>query len=629
MAGIDRAFTFAFFSETDFAANGFTEALKAEFSQMKPQQLAFAIHGGNITRHGTVPELEAYRDFAMGQGFPIYHLPGTQDVQSDGLGYADFESTLKTKRYGSFERFGVHVVLLDSTLPFREIGHIGHDQLKWLQGDLAKAGRSVPIFVAVHHAVGRDRVWVDNEETLLRMLAPYNVKLILCGHERRDQFWTCDGIGLTSNRPITEGSWQTVVVDPQSQVVGLFRHTRENAEPELLIAIPLAPSPRLRPLWASLESKDSPDVGTELRWDQRAWVPMKERLIPKDLDPGLHRLSFRRDERNYFLGPAVPVRSRNGIRPRWSTLLPGGSVSTPVLERGKLLVTHDAGLVALSAENGKEQWKVDSASITGSPVTTRDMVLCGTQDGKLLATLFTDGSPKWSVDLKGPLWGTAVVVGDFAIAGSGEGSVTAVRLRTGERVWSIPLPFTRNRMLTDGNYVYLVTSDGVLCALSASTGELVWRKELGIVSDPCYSGGTLYAMTTEADLLSVDTTDGSVRWRLATGLGTSAAAPVLVGGQIFLTSNGQTSAVQCRAATDGALIWQSDVEGGGVSVAGGRVAVVSASGKVSLLNMKNGECIWSYQMPTGHCLAAPLLTDSQLVVTNLGAVALSFDLSSR
>ena len=277
----DSAFAFGFFSDTDIGQPGKLEACAKQFSAMANQRFAFAIHGGNVTAAGRGEEFNAYRDLVLAQSFPIYHVPGNQDEQGSGTGLKAFQQTLKTKPYGSFDRAGCHFILLDSTLGLTDLGHVDREQLKWLQADLRKTGNRTPLFVAVHHPLGFDAIEVDNEEALLRLLAGYNVKLILCGHGRKDAFWTCDGLGITMNRSLAEGSWQSVVVDPQSQVVGLFRHREASLEPDLIITIPLAPSPKQRPQWAHLDADPKDDSGTELRWDNGAWQPMDRPHNPR------------------------------------------------------------------------------------------------------------------------------------------------------------------------------------------------------------------------------------------------------------------------------------------------------------------------------------------------------------
>src|SRR5207253_10206477 len=150
-----------------------------------------------------------------GLSIPFYAAPGNHDVRWAPLGKEAFERNFM-RVYQSFDHAGCHFVLLDSTVLLEHWGHFDTAELKWLEGDLKKLKKGTPVFLFFHHWVGRENPVVDNEDQLLRILGPYNVKALFIGHGHSDIQWKVNGIQCVMARGLYQGSYHVVDVSPDS-----------------------------------------------------------------------------------------------------------------------------------------------------------------------------------------------------------------------------------------------------------------------------------------------------------------------------------------------------------------------------------------------------------------------------
>lgn len=143
---------------------------------------------------------------------PVHHTIGNHDVggwSAKSLiqpGEADYGKKLFADRYGqgrtyrSFDHQGWHFIQLDSIGQDAEtrdyLGWVDEEQQAWLKADLEKTGKTKPIVVVTH--IPFYSVWgqmnadprkgespkglVNNAHVLRKLLAPYQVKLVLSGH---------------------------------------------------------------------------------------------------------------------------------------------------------------------------------------------------------------------------------------------------------------------------------------------------------------------------------------------------------------------------------------------------------------------------------------------------------------
>jgi hypothetical protein len=131
-------------------------------------------------------------------GIPFFQVVGNHDLDFDG---ESDEATTQTfsrhfgPRYYSFDRGAVRYVVMDDVFYHGAgyIGYVQHDQLRWLEADLADLEPGAPVIMAMHIPAQGTRhlrtgqeqpaigAAVSNREALYRLLEPFDAHIV-CGH---------------------------------------------------------------------------------------------------------------------------------------------------------------------------------------------------------------------------------------------------------------------------------------------------------------------------------------------------------------------------------------------------------------------------------------------------------------
>ncbi len=176
----------------------------------------------------------------------------------------------------------------------------------------------------------------------------------------------------------------------------------------------------------------------------------------------------------------------------------------------------DGHLTAVTLATGAEVWTVE-LSPSSAPAAGDGLVFAATAE-RLAALHTADGSEAWSIPFSGvgvPL----VWKAGWLLAGSEQGVVVAVRASDGHMMWRQELgaaPHARTTIAGDRAYVPL--DDGRLVALAIEDGALVWEHRLGgPVSEALAIGDRVYAGSLDNYFYCLDAADGRERWRWRTG----------------------------------------------------------------------------------------------------------------
>jgi len=212
-----------------------------------------------------------------------------------------------------------------------------------------------------------------------------------------------------------------------------------------------------------------------------------------------------------------------------------------------------------------------------------------------------------------------------------------------ERIVSPPI-------VADGR-VYAVDAGGMITALDAGTGAVIWQfdprpedDEGGFGGGLAYSGGRLFATNGYGDVYGLDPATGAVAWKQAL-LVPFRAPPVVAGGRVFVVSyDNQSWALDGR---DGAVIWTHAGLGESARLLGAAspaverevVIVPYSSGEIYALRADNGRVIWSETLSTAvigvEGLAelstingSPVIDRGLVIVISHGGRLAAFDIQS-
>jgi outer membrane protein assembly factor BamB len=198
-----------------------------------------------------------------------------------------------------------------------------------------------------------------------------------------------------------------------------------------------------------------------------------------------------------------------------------------------------------------------------------------------------------------------------------DSGLVATDINSGAPIWSVSLipDFDRGggisggHLAVAGGVVYATTGYGEIVALNASDGSVRWRQRLGAgLGAPTVRGNTIFVMADDSQAWSLDADDGRQRWQIPVGAARSVlsggAAPAIGARYVFMPF--ATGEVQAVFPQTGVRIWGTFVAGGRLGTAysdinditadpvvvGDTVYVGNQSGRVVALNARDGDTRW-------------------------------------
>ena len=651
----DGAFAFAYYSDTHVGLRDRVDVnielvreMKSEFSPL------FAINGGDVTDYGWKGEYENYKRVLAASDVPVFHVPGNHDVRWSGLGLTIYEDYVGVP-FSSFDSHGCRFFLLDSTVPLSHWGHFEKPMLDWLAAELDKTDRETPVFLCTHHWVGRNDDRVDNEDALMSLIEPYNVKLILNGHGHSDLYWLWDGIPNTMNKGLYQGSYERVTVDRERGTVLLDRRTTDSPL-KRVAEISLAPSREKRRTWQAIAGGAilgtpvpvGPVTAKEYSWNKGEWQPFERGVPTKGLYAGYNTLALREpglEASQRFPVEVIDPESR--LQPAWSRELTGGVMGHVVLDRGALyLGGMDGSVYRLDPKDGATVWRAQTGGYNhSSPAVLGETVVIGSADRFVYGFDRATGEQKWTHETHGPVYGTADFAKGVAAIASGDGRVYGLDPATGGQAWLTQLPvsdvgFAQSRATTDGERFFVAGWDNTLYALDAATGEIVWKA--GCCADmsfhyspaigwPAVAHGCVYVVANGNRMYCFDCASGEERWVYSSpGDKVGYSSPVVVGRQIVVGCLGDRGEARCVHAITGQEMWAATVGEvvyeGSAAVSDGCALIPSVSGLLSLIDVLSGEILARWRMPKGLGLSTPAAEGGRFYAASYSGWAFAFDL---
>ncbi len=151
-------------------------------------QPAFLIHTGDVSHLSKPEQFDTAEQIIKETGYETHYVPGEHDILIDD-GKPFFERFSKNANgWYSFDQGGVHFVALVNVLSFKPggFGHLGNEQLAWLEADLKGQSASTPIVVFTHiplWMVYDKWGWgTDDAAQAMNYLKPFGSVTVLNGH---------------------------------------------------------------------------------------------------------------------------------------------------------------------------------------------------------------------------------------------------------------------------------------------------------------------------------------------------------------------------------------------------------------------------------------------------------------
>ncbi len=279
-----------------------------------------------------------------------------------------------------------------------------------------------------------------------------------------------------------------------------------------------------------------------------------------------------------------------------------------------------------------------------------DLLVLPSRDRQIRAIDTVTGEIVWSVETLGANVAAPIRVGDDVIVASLDGTVRRLRARNGRALWKTD-PLGAGGIIeapaTDGDRIFVTTTDNRLVALSTATGERLWdrrrphRSELTISGQAgaLVVGERVITGTSDGLVVAYAVTDGATDWSVnlagdATEFVDVDATPIMSKGVVVTA--GYTTGLVGLSASDGSVLWT--VPGEAFTTPGtshdGIIYAPQATGRLTAVEASSGKVLWSTQLrrgtPTRPVVAQGYVlvpTERSLLVcdANTGQVRTSFD----
>ena len=195
-----------------------------------------------------------------------------------------------------------------------------------------------------------------------------------------------------------------------------------------------------------------------------------------------------------------------------------------------IVVSKDNLLHVVGTNTGRRSLLYDTGrarQILGGPATLDDRVYVGSQKGRVWAIDWRERSLPWDRFIL--FWQTTFHVwGWLPDPPSQRGSAWGAQVE-GDVAQSPAV---------DGGRVYVASTAGVVAALGASSGEMLWQTDMGspVTADPTVAGSTVLVGTESGTVAGLDALSGQLLWEFETG-GKITGSPVVAATTLYVVSH--------------------------------------------------------------------------------------------
>ncbi|HEV7715881.1 MAG TPA: outer membrane protein assembly factor BamB [Steroidobacteraceae bacterium] len=263
--------------------------------------------------------------------------------------------------------------------------------------------------------------------------------------------------------------------------------------------------------------------------------------------------------------------------------------------------SSEGSVIALNAADGVQRWRVKvNGEVLAAPAVASHAVIVRTVDGKLRGLALDTGKELWQYEQQVPrlsLRGTAlpVVTGTSVICGFDNGKVVALNSADGALIWEATVAPSRGRTelerlvdidsavkVVEGN-VYAVGFQGRVAMLALDTGQIWWAQDASSYRGLAVDVDNVYISTADGDVVALKRTSGAELWRQKALAHRGLSAPVITDNAIVVADfkgyvhwlNKDTGALAGRAQAGGDRVSNPPI------ASGDRVFVINDEGRVT------------------------------------------------
>lgn len=590
------------------AMDGHAASTKDIRDYVENEDIAFVIHTGDVSREG----FASYRDFMNNENMPmsqVFYCIGNHDLGSGKYGEESFENHFGPAYY-SFEVGNIHYIVTpmpggDGRPDFTQ-ERIG----EWLKNDLKYLPEGKPV-IAFNHSVmsGDGHFRFGNKETGFVDLSDYNLKAWLYGHWHHHRMYHYDGSDV-------------LMVCSPGQANGSYNH---------------APS-SFRVLTAGHDGKLSSEIRypyfdksvTIASIDNGRSAVTVEGVVPLFVNAYSSVSPVQKVTCSCFCQGKkyvsdLPLKQHTDFS--WST-----DMTLPSFLDGQV-VTVEVAATFLNGEVSKESasfcYRREKKVQVKAGADWPNLLQNSAHVPVLENTLRLPLQLAWVQNIgSNILFSSPIIYQGGVYAASlddndkGKAAVVCMDMANGQVKWRYPLRHSvRSSIAAEDGCVFAQDVNGWLYAIDATTGKLLWEKDLEMNKQvPLDNGlvtadGILYAGTGHS-LCAFRAKTGKLIWRNKdwdTSHGTASTFSVYKG---VLMAQTFWEAAYANDAQTGRQLWGRGAYGyGGTATMHGGLAYFTSNNSLCVADAKSGKRIiqrkYDFSLTT---LSAPLVTDSEIIL---------------
>ncbi|NEV61721.1 outer membrane protein assembly factor BamB [Thiorhodococcus minor] len=272
-----------------------------------------------------------------------------------------------------------------------------------------------------------------------------------------------------------------------------------------------------------------------------------------------------------------------------------------------VLGTSQGDLVALSPQDGQELWRASLGSeVLSIPRLTDDgKVIVHTLNDSIYAFASGTGKELWRINYPAPVLtlrgsSTPLILPDATIVGLSGGKLVKIDTQEGIPLWEtvVTRPHGRSELariadldadpILIGNTLYVGTYNGDLAAVDATTGDVLWRRELSAHAGLAADGSGLYVADSSDQVWGAEIADGGGRWKQEALRYRQLTAPALIGS--YVVAGDFDGFLHLLSKGDGRIVGRTRVtKKAGITarplVQGNRLYVYAEDGTIAALTL--------------------------------------------
>lgn len=306
---------------------------------------------------------------------------------------------------------------------------------------------------------------------------------------------------------------------------------------------------------------------------------------------------------------------------------------------------------------GKTVWREDAGSgsdsdgrVVALPIVHGGKVFTLDREGQVTAFSMSGGR-LWRADLTPEnedsdtgFGGGLAAEGNALFVATGFGTLVALDVGSGKPKWTqkLGVPVRSSPTVANGK-VYVINTDSELFAMSAETGQEVWRgrglpESASMLSNvsPAISGDTLVVSYPSGEVVALDANNGQPRWTDSVSggvLGSSlttigdASRPVIDNGVVYAGS--RVGRLMATSLKSGERVWSREIRAAQTPwVAGDALFVVDTNSRLFALAKKTGKVRWVTTLPDARTWSGPTLAGGKLWLASNKGLLVGVDAKS-